>query len=55
MEGEGVDGPDVVDVVDGLAVALEGVFFVLDGGRGVKVFDGDAAFDRGACVACVCK
>ena len=29
MEGEGVDGPEVVDVVDGLAVAFERIFFFL--------------------------
>jgi hypothetical protein len=51
MEGERVDGPDVVDVVDGLAVAFECVFFFLGGGGRVEVFDGDAAFDGGGCVS----
>ena len=32
MEGEGVDGPDVVDVVYGLAVAFESIFLFLRGG-----------------------
>ena len=45
VEGESVYGPDVVHVVDRLAVALEGVFFFLDGRRGVEVLDGDAALD----------
>ena len=51
VEGKRIDGPDVVDVVDGLAVAFEGVFFFLRGRRRVEVFDGDAAFDRGGCVS----
>ena len=45
VECERVDGPDVVDVVDCVSVALEGVLFGLDGGCGVEVFNGDAAFD----------
>ena len=31
MEGEGVDGPHVVDVVDGLAVAFERIYFSCEG------------------------
>jgi hypothetical protein len=47
MEGECVDGPDVVGVIYRLAVALERVLFLLDGWRGVKVLYGDAAFYGG--------
>ena len=51
MEGEGVDGPDVVDVVDSLAVAFECVFLFLRSGRRVEVFDGDTTFDGSSCVS----
>lgn len=53
MKGKRVDGPDVVDVVDGLTVAFKGVFFILYGWGGIKVFDSDAAFDGGGCVSCI--
>ena len=31
MEGKGVDGPDLIDVVGGLTVAIERIFFFLGG------------------------
>lgn len=52
VERERVDGVHLVDVVDGVAVAFEGVFFGLRGGGGVEVFDGDAALDGGGRVPC---
>ena len=47
MEGERIDWPNVVDIVDRLAVALERVLFFLDGRRGVEVLYGDAALYGG--------
>lgn len=47
VEGERIDRPNVVDVVDRLAVALERVLFFLDGRRGVEVLNGNAALDGG--------
>jgi hypothetical protein len=51
MEGEGIDGPYVVYVVDGLAMAFERVFFVLNGWTGVKVFDRYSTFRGSARVS----
>ena len=45
MEGQRVYGPDVVHVIDRLAVALERVLFFLHGWRWVEVFDGYATLD----------
>jgi hypothetical protein len=47
VEGERIDRPNVIDVVDRLAVALERVLFFLDGRRGVEVLYGNAALDGG--------
>lgn len=44
VECERVDRPDVIDVVDSLAVALERVLLLLHFGAGVEVFDGDTSF-----------
>jgi hypothetical protein len=50
MEGKRVDGPYVVDVVDRLAVAFEGVFVFWRCGAWVEVFDFDSSLG-GACCA----
>ena len=50
VEGEAVDGPYMVNIVDRLAVTFECVFLFLRRGRGVEVFDSDTTFDRGGCV-----
>ena len=51
MKSEGVHGPDVIDLIDRLAVGFESVFLGL-GGRGrVKVFDCYATFCRCCCIA----
>jgi len=44
VEGKRVDGPNVVDVVDGLSVALESVLFILRGGGWVEVFNSYSTF-----------
>lgn len=51
VEREGVDGPDVVDLVDRLAVGFEGVLLGLGCGGGVEVFDCYATFCGSGCVA----
>lgn len=45
MESERVHGPNMVHVVDGLPVALEGVLLVLDLRAGIEVLDCNSAFD----------
>ena len=52
VEGKGVDGPDVINVVNRLAMALERVFLVLDLGAWVEIFNRNPAFDRRSCVSC---
>ncbi len=44
VEGERVDGPDVVDVVDGLAMTFKGVFLLLGFGARIKIFHGYPSF-----------
>ena len=46
MESECVDWPDVVGIVDRLAVALECIFFVLGFLARIKVLDANTTFDR---------
>ena len=48
MEGERVDWPYMVDVVDSLPVTLEGVFFVLDFAAGIKIFYSNPSFNGGS-------
>ena len=52
MECEGVDGPYMIDVVDGLSVALECVFLLLNLGAWVKVLHSDAPLDRSGRITC---
>jgi hypothetical protein len=50
VESQRIDRPDVVNVVNCLAMTLERVLFFLDGRRWIKVFYGDSALDRRGCV-----
>ena len=52
MESERVDRPDVVDILDRLAVALERIFFILSLLARIKVLDADTAFDRTDGIPC---
>lgn len=52
VECEGVDRPDVVHVIDSLAVALERVLLVLRFGAGVKVLHCYSALDRRGRITC---
>jgi hypothetical protein len=53
VEGKRIHGPDVVDIVNRLPVALECVLFVLHLGRSVKVLDRNAPLDRRCRVPCI--
>ena len=50
MEGKCIDGPYVVDVINGLTVALERILLFLNFGAWIKVFNGNSSLDRGGCV-----
>ena len=52
VECECVDGPDVINVVDGLAVALEGILLLLHLRTWVEVLDGNSPFHGSCRVAC---
>jgi hypothetical protein len=44
MKGQGIHGPDVIDVFNGLAMAFESIFFLLGSRARVKVFNGNSTF-----------